>query len=75
MDTPFSQITLALDGKIDFIKKTNPWGSGEDEGQKAAENLPRNPKFAMNQLRAILERRAKTQGRLPGNRVAKPGPR
>jgi hypothetical protein len=30
LDTPISQINLALAGKIDFIKKTNPWGSSED---------------------------------------------
>lgn len=25
---------MALDGKIDFIRKTNPWGSGDDAEPK-----------------------------------------
>jgi hypothetical protein len=31
MRTSIFRIELALDGKVDFLKKTNPWGSGEDE--------------------------------------------
>jgi hypothetical protein len=31
LKTPISQILLALDGKVDFLKKTNPWGGGEEE--------------------------------------------
>lgn len=35
LDTPLPQIELALDGKIDFLKKTNPWGSdGKTKGRK-----------------------------------------
>jgi hypothetical protein len=29
LKTSIPQILLALDGKIDFLKKTNPWGSEE----------------------------------------------
>lgn len=31
MTTPLSMINLALKGKMDFILKTNPWGSGKEE--------------------------------------------
>lgn len=37
--TPISQIELALAGKIDFIKKTNPFGGGETEEDKMAKRL------------------------------------
>jgi hypothetical protein len=30
-DTPIPEIELALDGKVDFLKKTNPWGSATEE--------------------------------------------
>lgn len=30
MRASIHRIELALDGKVDFLKKTNPWGSGED---------------------------------------------
>jgi hypothetical protein len=31
LDTPISQIFLAINGKIDFVKKSNPYGSEEEE--------------------------------------------
>ena len=35
MKTSIPQILLALDGKIDFLKKTNPWGSEEKKKEPA----------------------------------------
>lgn len=31
LNTPLSQINLALKGRIDFIVKTNPFGSGKKD--------------------------------------------
>ena len=31
LDTPMPQLFLALKGKVDFVKKTNPFGSGEEK--------------------------------------------
>lgn len=31
LTTPIPQIELAIDGLVDWTKKTNPWGSGEPE--------------------------------------------
>jgi hypothetical protein len=37
MTTPLAMINLALDGRIEFIGKTNPWGgSDEDDWQHQA---------------------------------------
>lgn len=30
LHTPIVQIELAIDGKVDWVKKTNPWGSAEE---------------------------------------------
>jgi hypothetical protein len=35
LKAPIPQILLALDGKIDFLKKTNPWGSEEKKKEPA----------------------------------------
>lgn len=63
---------MALDGKIDFLKKTNPWGSGEEgpKGTPAAGEYaetadkppdllsrPPNPEFAARKLMDIVKRR------------------
>lgn len=29
LDTPMPQLFLALKGKVDFLKKTNPFGAGD----------------------------------------------
>jgi hypothetical protein len=44
LNTPLSQINLALKGRIDFIVKTNPFGSGKKEeptaeGPEAVQNF------------------------------------
>lgn len=35
LDTDIHLIALALEGKIDFLKKTNPWGSPDDDDEAA----------------------------------------
>lgn len=37
LNTPLGQINLALKGRIDFVMKTNPFGSGKKEDQAMAE--------------------------------------
>lgn len=34
LNTPLSQINLALKGRIDFVVKTNPFGSGKKDDGK-----------------------------------------
>ncbi|MBY6265574.1 hypothetical protein EI613_27170 [Azospirillum sp. 412522] len=49
-DTPIPEIELALDGKVDFLKKTNPWGAAtEEESPPAA-----SEEEAADRLLAIL---------------------
>lgn len=31
MTTPIGQIDLAMDGKIDFVMATNPWGTSKKQ--------------------------------------------
>ena len=60
-NTPVPQIFLALEGKYDFVLKTNPFGGGKDtakplsEDEKAkrlAANKARATKFDMMMLNA-----------------------
>jgi len=42
LNTPIPQIELALEGKVDFLKKTSPWGPAEAEApepQNVAQGL------------------------------------
>jgi len=48
-DTPIPQIELALDGRVDFLKKTNPWGAEKEETPAAA-----SEEEAADRLIAIL---------------------
>lgn len=43
METPVAAIFVAQEGKVDFVKKTNPYGSGDDKKGKAttAEGMKR----------------------------------
>lgn len=52
-NTTISHLNLALAGKIDFVKKTNPWGSAED---KAEEPGPGNPERAALDIMAWAKR-------------------
>jgi len=37
-DTPVPQLYLAIEGKVDFVKKTNPFGSSDDENESGSKN-------------------------------------
>lgn len=36
MQTSIFRIEMAMDAKVDFVRKTNPFGSGEDESPAVA---------------------------------------
>lgn len=69
LHTPIPQIELAIAGRVDFVKKTNPWGSGsteqDDEAKRLAEAEP-DPEAAQKQFVAFVQRtqrRANRQGK------------
>lgn len=53
------QLEMAIEGKIDFVKKTNPWGSGEDKEEKYwadGGGVP-DPEIAMQQIVNVVKTR------------------
>ncbi len=54
MTTPVPRIVIALDGKMDFIQKTNPFGGGESKGKKGGGKPPK----ALNKPPSSEERAA-----------------
>lgn len=55
--TPIPQIELALKGRIDFLRKTNPWGGDEPDRGKTAPDPDVGPKLA-----AALRGRSRARG-------------
>lgn len=60
------QIFLALEGKYDFVIKTNPFGGGKDKAKplnedKKAENLARNKARALRFDMMVKKLREKKQ--------------
>lgn len=68
LTSTISQIELALEGKIDFVKKTNPFGGKEDEEEKIL-NEPQSPEMAMKKLTAMVRRRQRNLDRKSKPRV------
>lgn len=58
MNTPICQLRLAIDGKIDFIKATNPFGSGDEKPKHDPLFPPPNPKAAMDAFLGMVKPRA-----------------
>jgi hypothetical protein len=61
-------ILLAMDGKVDFLRKTGPWGGGDDSDGAAAPKRPQavadakpDPAKATQQLMAFLRKRQQPQ--------------
>ena len=64
LTTPIPQVLLAIEGKVDFLKKTNPWGSSEeDEAAKRLAEAPSNPEQAQKDFLAIVRRRQRAANR------------
>lgn len=53
LDANVNHLNLAIAGRIDCIKKTNPWGSAED---KAEDPGPGNPERAALDIMAWAKR-------------------
>lgn len=43
LNTPIPQIELAIRGKIEFVKATNPFGSGDRDGDGKNPAVPSGP--------------------------------
>lgn len=59
LNTPMPQIYLAVEGRVDFAVKTNPFGAGKKE--KPAE--PKNPKDIMRAMDARFDRINQVKGK------------
>ncbi len=57
LSTPLQQINLALDGRIDFLKKTNPWGTQEEPEETDLMKKAADPEGAAKELIAFVKRR------------------
>lgn len=55
-----AHLHLAIAGKIDFVKKTNPWGSGDD---KPDDPPPSNPAQAAQDIMAWARRNKSKKAR------------
>lgn len=55
LSTPLSQLNLAIAGKVDFVKKTNPWGSGEDTAESGVISRAAKPEDVGNAFRTFVE--------------------
>lgn len=47
-------IDLALEGRIDYLKKTNPWGSAEDNAAEEFANQKPDPEGAAKKFAAMI---------------------
>lgn len=66
LNTTLGALQLAIDGKLDCIKRTNPFGSGEDEKEKHENemlNQKPNPELAANMIQDFFKRRIAQQQR------------
>ncbi len=64
LTTTISQIELAIEGKVDFVKKTNPFGNGKEDEEEKLLNEPGDPEMAMKKLLQMAKRRQIRDSRL-----------
>jgi hypothetical protein len=59
LSSPIVFLELAIEGKIDFVKKTNPFGSGKEDEEKEEDLLkaPSNPEEAARQLMQFVKKK------------------
>lgn len=43
LNTPLARLHLALEGQVDYLRKTNPWRTQEDIDREAAEEAAKHP--------------------------------
>jgi hypothetical protein len=61
LNANISHIQMAIAGKVDFVKKTNPWGSGKEDEPDPG---PANPAIAAQQFLQYARRHnAKLKGK------------
>jgi hypothetical protein len=60
MTTPLAMINLALEGRIDFLRKTNPWGSAKDDEDDWKDQKP-DPEGAARKLIDFVKARKAMQ--------------
>lgn len=65
MTAPICQLKLAIDGKIDVFKATNPWGSGDEDEPKPLDE-PMDAEHAARKLQAMFRERADEDKRRRG---------
>lgn len=58
LDANIQYLRLAIAGKIDFLKKTNPWGDGKEETAP-----PPSPELGTMQFMAFVDRQLARQRR------------
>lgn len=70
LDTTIGALQLALDGKIDYIKRTNPFGSGEEDNEGKRVRIEEDilsqkpdPAFAAERLQEYFKRKLRQQQR------------
>ena len=56
MQTSIFRIELAMDAKVDFVRKTNPFGAGEDESPAAAAPPMKDGELDREAVAARLEK-------------------
>ena len=73
LTSTISQIELAIEGKVDFVKKTNPFGSGEktdeEKDKERIESAVPNPQIAARQIMDMVKTRQAMRNRAPKKSV------
>ncbi len=68
LTSTISQLELALEGKIDFVKKTNPFGSKDEEDKEKIYweqgGGVSDPEIAMKQIIGAIETRQNLNNRI-----------
>ncbi len=72
LTTTISQLEMAIKGKIDFVKKTNPFGSEDkvDEEEKMM-NEEANPEIAAQRIIGMVKQRQRQRMRTGKKKVNK----
>ena len=72
LDTTLGALQLAIEGKLDCVKRTNPFGSGEDDKNKMQRDIEKerpNPQLAAQQIQAFFRRKIANQQREAKNKT------